>query len=182
MATFDPSANAPDPNSGGSRRWLDRGGKFCVAFTTLRDRKRTRGGKEFLLFRGEVIDGQPTGQEGKKFTQRVFINEEAWKRLGAMCLAMGLSEPFDLSSDQEVREAMLLRPFKARFKVESHDGNDYAKIAYSEPRDSMSKGEAERCDEWLENARERGLDGWDDADDMGGGERPPPPGDDDIPF
>lgn len=183
MTTFNPTEHEPaprDPNARG--KWLSTAGLFLAVFTSLRQRGRTRSGKQFLLMRGEVLRGKPPGQEGKTFTQRLFINEEAWRRLGALMSAMDSHDVFDLTNDSACRAALLGRPFLAKFKVESYDGSDYAKIAYSEPLDSWTDDDNAAADRWVEAANDRGfydkLAGRADP----GREEAPPPGDDDIPF
>lgn len=189
MTTFDPDANAPSGDGGG--KWLSSAGVFCVVFLALRTRGKTRTNKPFVRFRGEVICGRPEGNEGKKFHERVFLNEEAWKRLGAMTKAMGLTkeDEFDLDSDNAVRAAMLGKPFKAKFKVVTgSDQNQYAELAYSEH--DPNEEEAQAMDLWVQEAEASGFydrihdQDWDSGGDPQSGEEGPPPAgaDDDIPF
>lgn len=183
MTDFDPGANAPDGSGG---RWLGIAGAFLAVFVKMLGRGKTRSGKPFVRFRGEIIGGQPEGQEGKLWNERVFINEEAWKRLGALCKAMGSTERFNLQDDRQVRQAMLGRPFKAKFKCrQGSDGNDYAEIAFSEHE--LTEEESTAIDLWIEEATASGFydrmheaGDWDDP--QRGDDEAPPPTDDDIPF
>lgn len=181
MAKFNPNENAPGTSGG---KWLDTSGLFLVVFVALVERGKSRNGKPFVKLRGEVIVGEPSGNEGKKWTERIFLNEEAWTRLGAMTRAMGLDKEFELDDDRELREALLGRPFKAKMKTTTSDrGGVFAEIAFSEPDTTDEEGLV--IDRWIEehessgwyekiHDRELGNGGREDGD--------PGPGDDDIPF
>jgi len=174
---FDPNQHQPDDSSGG--QYLDVSGTFCLVFTSLHERGTNRNGKDYLQFRGKVICGEPTGNDGKKFTERVFITESAYKRLGAMCASMGVNEPFDLYDDEQVRRNMCNAPFKAKVQTETHNGKTYPGIAYSEQQ--YEDWERDACDRWT--AEHQAAGGYDDEDNSGGSgsydEAPPHTDDDD---
>lgn len=185
---FDPGEHVPDAD-GGSSKFLQTSGRFVVVFTALRSRGTTQAAKKpYVRFRTEVVAGHPPGNEGKAFSQRVFINEEAHGRLGAMCHAMGMKERFELEDDRAVRAAMCGRPFVAKVKVTSgNDGDTYAGIAFSEQ--NISQEERDAVNAWIERATAAGFyeklheqQSWDHGN-QGREEGDPGPGDDDnIPF
>lgn len=183
--TFNPDDHTPDGDGGG--KYLETAGRFVVVFTHYVKRDKTASEKSYLLFRAEVVDGEPAGNAGKKFSQRLFINTEAHGRLGAICAAMDLHQAIKLESDTDVddqlgvRTAFMGRPFCAKMKVEPYDGNNYAKIAFAEldPTDD----ETGWINQWVEAAEERGF--YDRLAEHSGEDsdnKPPPHNDDDIPF
>jgi len=168
--TFDPSKFTPDATTADASKFLQIPGDYIVAFTKYTGRQANVNGKEFLKLSGVVIDGEPKAQVvGKLFTQRAYITKESYGRIGAMCAAMGYADAFDLSDDDAVREAFLRRPFKAKFKTETRDGNVYAGISFFEHR--LTTEERDAMNEWVAS-----------ADLSMEGDAPPPPADEDVPF
>lgn len=172
---FDPSKHKPDPNGGGGD-YINKPGSYCVAWTKLRKRGETNAGKEFIEFLGEVIvDSTGSGQKGRKFTERVFVTEAAYERLGAMCASMGFNQPLDLQDSAAVRRAWLYTPFKAKFEMEKVGSKSYSRLRYYETE--ISDAEREAMDAWVADqaALGKGVGDFDDDDDA-----PPPPSDDDY--
>jgi hypothetical protein len=166
VSNFNPTEHKPGESDADSK-YLTIAGDFILAFTRYSGRQTNANGKEFLKLSGVVIAGEPSSVIGKLFSQRVYLTPESHARLGAMCAAMQWAEPFDLDSDADVKRVLLNRPFKAKVKVESRDGRNFAGIAFFEHR--LTTQERDAMNEWVANGA-LGMD-----DDV-------PPPESDIPF
>lgn len=188
MGVFDPSKNRTDPNK--KRTYaddvpLEKPGTYLLAFVYAKPISETDKGNAFMRFKAKVIHGPFKDQA---FWPDVFLTPGAMQRLGALTESMGLGQDdtFDTESSEEVRKALIFKPFKAKVATRRNNGKTYADIKYAET--DVSEEERAIMRAWLaENSdRRRGddastgrarenADGFPDDDDDGYV-------DDDIPF
>lgn len=181
---FDPNAHKPDPNQKSSD-FLERPGKFLVALTWMSELAENKNGKLNARFKVEVIaearrDGVDDTDAGLIFFDNIYFVPTTYQRLGALCAAMGVNEAFKFT-DQQVKRALLFRPFKTSVKVESSDGRKFAKLGFVEP--SVTSEERAAMDQWVVDAAERRAA--DSAaggasNEFGGDDGAPMPDDDDL--
>ena len=177
MATFDPKAH----QNAGDNDGVPAGDYLLV----LKSFKRNRGkqsGKPYLRGMFKVIHGPA---KGKTFFDSISLdtsNSGAMFRLSMLAEQAGAG-PFDLDLDDEIREAICNKPFKARVNREKsgeYTNNGIARYLGKEITDF----ERRVMDTWLVDFAEGqqfGGGGDVDSDGLPGGDAPPP-GDDDIPF
>lgn len=187
--TFDPT-KYKEPDGG---NWLQHSGTYIMAFTGFQKREWSRAGKEYVKFTVTVIAGSPSGQAGKRFSDRLFLTEAALGRLATLCKAMGWTKPFNPHSDKQIRHVMLNRPFKGAVKAKRGEQQVFCELGFPKPRESLSDDEYNVMDEWIQKRIDEGkmepvedddmpLD--DDVQEGGGGggyddDQPPPPRDED---
>jgi hypothetical protein len=132
MAVFDPSQHKPEPRDPNRKRddgeYLTRAGIYLLAFTWMKKRDETPNGNGYAQLVCKAIarcskdEGLDMSCAGDFFLQDVFLNANAYKRLGALLAAMGVDEAFDLDDDKEIRRVMLRKPFKAKVQVQTRGG------------------------------------------------------------
>lgn len=184
---FNPNDHEPKEQES---RFVDRPGNYILVFKKLKERGRSKNGNDWLTMIVEVIGGQPVGQKGRSFQERLFINEKSWWRLGAMFSAMDHHEEVDLTSNASCAKAMLYKPFMGKVKMEENNGELYAGVAFF--NNNPDDGDRAVMDLWVSNNADfieqklSELDdkidssdqGWSENDSGGSGSF----ADDDIPF
>lgn len=195
MATFDPKAHNKPKEPDGKENVPS--GEYLLANVWFK--RKTNGKKKpYLRMKTVVIYGPA---KDRYFYDYVGIDMDSsgqMYRLAVLCEALG-AEAFDLSKDNEVRGALLFKPFKGRVKRERN--GQYINCTVERVIPELSPEERQACDRWvlereLEQEQRQGGGGGDDFGDddgFGGGgggglEDPGDPGagspvdDDDIPF
>lgn len=104
--TFDPKAAQSAGGEVGA-------GEYLLAVVRL-DLKTSQKNKPYAKMKIEVCAGP---NAGRTFYASQSFTESSYGRLGVWCSAMGVTEPFDLSDEQACREALCMKPFKAKIKV-----------------------------------------------------------------
>ena len=174
MAMFDPTQHTKSADGKSGSAYLEIAGEYLFVATRVKRGRANKSNKPYLLMTYKVISGQ---HRGKRAMERVYVNDEAQWKLGAMCQAMDYKEAFDLDDDRELREALLNRPFKARVSINRKGDATYPELFF------IFKTNVEEdavMNEWMAEFEASGGDkggGGFDEDDG-----PPPHDDGDIPF
>lgn len=192
MANFDPKK---PPGGGTNDNSGVAAGDYLLVIKNLKRAHGKQSGKPYLRTCFQVIHGPA---KGKTFFDSLSLDMEnsgAMFRLSMLCEQVG-SGSFDLDNDNEIRDAIQGKPFKARVSREvsgQYTNNGIARYLNKEVTDFDRRV----IDTWLVDDAERkqfgggggddggnrdGVDGdglpYDDAPHAGGGARR----DDDIPF
>lgn len=139
---FKPNDYKPDGNMGSI--YLDKAGTYCVAYTKFEERGASQSaGTPYVKMYAEVVasDDDPS-QVGKRFSEKIYLSEACYPRLGSLCAAMGYHDPFELTDDDSVKRAWVGRPFKIKIKVEEYNGKMYPKTGFVEMNHSDSEKKA----------------------------------------
>lgn len=179
MAMFDPKKHQDPDDNGGGGNYLTTADDYLLACTGFA-RAKSRTGKPYLKCRFRVIHGP---MKDKTLAQNIFLNEESLWKLGRWTAAMDYSEPFDLDSDKDVREALCFRPFLGRVSIRSETSQDgvrkYADIEMFLAR--LTDDQVEVINQWTaDNEAKREATGGGAFSDPETGD--PGVQDDDIPF
>lgn len=201
---FDPTADDFNVDESsrqdfGEETLLVRAGVFLVAGVFFHEMRTTQAGNMFARVKFEVIFGK---HKGERFWDSIFVHGNALKRLAQMCRAMRYTQRFKPTDEDQLRHALIGRPFLAKTKIERGTGQyeDAARIAFYELRSWTPQEEAaaiawkadfdrqreekEYGGESQSEAKGKGAKSEDEYRFEAGADDGPPAdiGDDDIPF
>lgn len=167
MAKFNTS-DAKDQNNRGLPP-----GDYLLAIRSL-ERKTSKARKPYLQTKIEVIAGPAKGKKFRDGMSLDFGNEGASFRFALLLEQCRVATIDDTDDDNEIRRAVLNKPFKARVK-RSFDG-DWVNNSVERYLVGVAVTDEDRAamDEW--EANHEGEAEQQEQDDV------PPPSDDDIPF
>jgi hypothetical protein len=169
MATFDPKKAREEGNQGIPPA------DYLLAIKTF-ERKESKKGKDYLLCKIGVIHGAAKGKTFRDIISLDVDNSGTAFRLSLLMEGVGHEEAIDLRSDEDLRKALINRPFKAKVNRKVENGYTNNGIERYLVGQAVTDGEREIMNDWVIDASAT-----DDYDNPGGGDVPPP-GDDDIPF
>jgi len=125
---FDPTDPSYEPEGGGSGKFKDlkKPGTYLLGIRDCLKHDTTRNGKTYTRFAFVVIDGP---QAGRSFTDRIFRDRSAYKRLSFICKALRITEKFNPSDDAQMDRMFVGRAFKSKVQI-SESG--YAELTFPE--------------------------------------------------
>lgn len=188
-APFDPMAEEYESDGDNEEPDLDEAGTYLLAFVYFHEMRTSKNGNPYARIKARVLYGHGgksnDDKSGHVLWESVFVNARAFKRLSAYCKAMGYLEKFNPRDDDQLRRALLGRPFVAKVKIEP-GSNGYP------PKARVKWPQAIDWPEEVADAAAAFQQSW-DADAAAGGsssgggsgfdnEAPMPDADDNIPF
>lgn len=176
MATFDPKAHQNNNSNDGVSA-----GEYLLVVKSFSRKEGKQSGKPYLRALIKVIHGPA---KGKTFFDSISLdmsNSGAMFRLSMLSEQCG-SGPFDLDYDDEIRDAICNKPFKARVsrKIDGQYTNNGIERYLGK---EITEFERRVMDTWLVDFAERQQYGGGDVDADGlPGDDVPPPGDEDLGY
>lgn len=179
MATmFDPKK---PPAGGGNQDHGVPPGDYVIALTWFERKLSKKSQQPYLRAKYTVVCG---AAKGKTFWASISLDTSsagAMTRLSLMAEQCGVTEAFDLDSDDAVRANLALRPFKARVRRVTENGytnNDIERYI----KDGMSAAEEKAARTWVLDYEEGAEYDGDGGSPGTGKSKADDFGDDDIPF
>jgi hypothetical protein len=176
--SWDPTNFNPNEHKGsggyGDDKPLEPGTYVFVVKQFKRSRKN---GKDKIMFICPAIldsagNKMPDGY--MPVFEHITLTEKAAWRLGDLCAAIGHTSPFNCLDDRQTSEALRLKPFKAKIKKRTYQGQE--QIEFAEYK-TLSSAEEKLADEILEDMA---MDSTTGSSDPGGYDDDPGPGDGDY--
>lgn len=174
MALFDPNQHKKPADQPQGVPPSD----YLLAITYLKRNFAKTDGKPYLRAKFQVIYGPLKGQEFYDSISLDLTNQGAMFRLALLSEQCGVTQAFDLDNDDEIKERLMRRPFKARVKrsVSGQYTNNGIERYITDP----TPQEVHAMQVWhMEDEERRASGGGSSGSDS---RDAPPPGDDDIPF
>lgn len=138
---FDPNDTSYDTEGGsGKFKDLKKPGTYLLGIRDCIAHDTTKNGKSYTRFAFVVIDGP---RAGESFTDRVFRDRSAYKRLAHVCRALRITERFNPGDDDAMDRMFVGRALKSKVKI---NDSGYAELAF--PDDEWEGDELATLKAW----------------------------------
>lgn len=167
---FDPNQDYGNGGGGGGDLPMERG-TYLLAVSYVHEigsvgakrKRRARVKLEALARLRKGKDGAIALDQscaGDQMWQSIWLSKTAWGILKAYMTAMGYGEVWDPFDDDDVKKALVGRPFRA--SVEPKKNGQYTDLdivpRYLLPHEKLTGAERKLIDEWVQAFEERSFD------------------------